>query len=163
MVVMKFREANEEDLPAVCALGEEVNSLHYQSEPHLFAAPGDPLRHAAHWRSTIAGAHAAGDSTTFVAEGEPGVVGFITVSIGTETHTLFQPIRFARVGTIGVAGEYRSQGLGSQLMSLAQAWGQNRGCAEIRLTVGSFNEEAIRWYRQLGYQARSITLVMPLP
>jgi ribosomal protein S18 acetylase RimI-like enzyme len=160
-VAIQIREATEQDLQAICVLGEAVNAMHHQREPHVFAGPGDPMQHAAHWRSTIS-MLAAGEATTFVAEGAQGVVGFVTVSIGTDAHTLFQPLRFARVGTVGVAPEHRSLGLGAQLMAHAQAWGLARGGTEMRLTVGAFNEDALRWYRHLGFEARSIALVKPL-
>lgn len=162
-MAIHVREATDQDLHAICVLGEAVNAMHHQREPHVFAAPGDPLQHAAHWRSMIANPLVSGDVTTFVADGAQGVVGFITVSMGTDNHTLFKLIRFARVGTVGVAPEHRSQGVGAQLMAMAQAWGLARGGAEIRLTVGAFNENAMRWYHQLGYDARSIALVKPLP
>lgn len=58
------REATPEDLPAICALGEAVNALHHEVWPQVFAEPGDPLRHAAHWRQSIA----AEQATVFVVE-----------------------------------------------------------------------------------------------
>jgi NAD(P)H dehydrogenase (quinone) len=154
-----YREATEQDLAAICVLGEAVNALHHRHEPHVFAEPGDPMRHAAHWRSTIAQANA----TTWVAETSAGVVGFVSVVVGTDDHTLLQPVRFARVGTVGVAPGHRGLGIGSQLMAMAQAWGQGRGATEVRLTVGSFNDDANRWYQTLGYRVRASQLVKALP
>lgn len=47
-----YREASQEDLDQISRLGEEVNVLHHEAWPHIFACPGDPMRHASHWQLT---------------------------------------------------------------------------------------------------------------
>jgi ribosomal protein S18 acetylase RimI-like enzyme len=149
-----LREATLDDLDAICVLGEAVNALHHQDSPRVFAAPGDPKKHEAHWRNSLG----RNDSTTFVAVSENNVVGFITVSLATDSHSLLMPVCFGRIGTVGVAQHLQGQGIGAKLMQHAQSWAQSKGGTEMRLTVGAFNEDAIRLYQTLGYQTRALQL-----
>lgn len=156
---VQYREAIESDLPAVCALGMQVNTLHHEAFPRHFAAPADPLRDSAHWAASLAQSMA----TTFVAELAPGqLAGFVTVAVQDEAHSLLQPMRIGRIGTVGVTAEWRGHGIGRTLMQLAQDWVQARGATELRLHVWAFNEAARRLYEELGYEVRMLTLAKPL-
>ena len=153
-----FREAQTSDLPAICALGEEVNAIHHAAFPHVFAGRGAPDAAASHWSASIAQANA----TTFVAEQEGQVVGFVTVGISDESNPLVQPARVGRVGSIGVTEAARGRGVGSELMRHAQAWLASRGAQEVRLNVWQFNAGALRLYQELGYEVRSVQLARRL-
>ena len=154
-----YREATKTDLPAICALGEEVNAVHNRAFPQVFAGVGEPDRDAAHWMNSLG----KNDSTTFVAEESGSLVGFVTVSVVTESHSLLQPMRFGRVGSVGITEHRRGQGIGRDLMGLAQDWAFRRGGVEMRLNVWAFNSHALHVYEELGYEVRSLSLVKRLP
>ena len=154
-----YREANSDDLPAICVLGEEVNAVHHRAFPEVFSGPGVHDRDAAHWLSSI-GKEAA---TTFVAEDAGELVGFVNVSIVAESHSLLQPMRFGRVGSVSVTETKRGQGIGRALMNLAQDWVVQHGGTELRLNVWAFNTQALHMYEELGYEIRSHSLVKRLP
>lgn len=153
-----YREATEADLQAICALGEEVNAVHHAAFPAIFAGPGPADRDAAHWKSSI-GRH---DATTFVAEASATLVGFVTVSIVSESHSLLQPLRFGRVGSVGITASQRGRGIGRELMQRVQDWVARQGGVEVRLNVWAFNTHALHVYEELGYEVRSLFLVKPL-
>ena len=154
-----YREATESDLAAICALGMQVNTLHHEAFPRHFAPPADPMRDSAHWATSLAQPMA----TIFVAELQPGqLAGFITVAVQDEAHSLLQPMRIGRIGTVGVTSEWRGHGIGRALMQRAQDWVQARGATELRLHVWAFNEAARRLYDELGYELRMLTLAKPL-
>jgi ribosomal protein S18 acetylase RimI-like enzyme len=148
---MLYREANPADLPSICALGEEVNSIHHVAWPEIFAGPGAPERDLAHWSQSVA----ADDAKTFVAEENARVVGFVNVSVTTETHSLLQPMRYARIGSVSVTANRRGCGIGSRLMALAEQWATQQGAQEMRLNVWAFNQAALNLYAELGYDVRS--------
>jgi ribosomal protein S18 acetylase RimI-like enzyme len=154
-----LRLATESDIPAICALGEEVNLLHHEAFPHVFAGPGAPGRDRAHWTIGIL----KEDGATFVAEEHDAVVGFVTVSITTESHSLLQPICFGRVGSISVTSSMRGRGIGRELMRLAEEWVRDHGGIEVRLNVWAFNVHALHMYQELGYEVRSHQLARPIP
>ena len=149
-----LREATPDDLPAICVLGEAVNALHHEAWPQVFAAPGDPMRHAAHWQQSIA----AEQATIFVVERAGRVLGFVTVGVQQDNHLLLQATRYARIGSISVAADCQGQGLGRRLMNAAEAWVRQRGAPDIRLNVWAFNQRALALYEDLGYEVRSQVL-----
>lgn len=153
-----YREAIEKDLPAICALGGEVNAIHHRAFPEIFADVGITGRDSPHWLSSIG----KQDATTFVAEESGSLIGFVNVSIITESHSLLQPMRFGRVGTVGIKEDKRGQGIGRELMCLAQEWVSRRGGKEVRLNVWAFNSHALHIYEELGYEARSYFLAKRL-
>lgn len=150
MTMFEIREATPDDLPAICALGEAVNRLHHAAWPHVFAAPGDPMTHLAHWQSAIGSERAA----TFVGERQARVVGFVSVIIAQDPSSLVQPAPYARIGSVSVAEDQWGQGVGRALMQAAEAWARQRGMADLRLHVWDFNQRALRLYAELGYEVR---------
>jgi ribosomal protein S18 acetylase RimI-like enzyme len=150
-----YRPANKQDIAAICALGEEVNALHFSADSKVFAGPGKPDAHSAHWLRSIE----QENETTFLAEEESSALGFVTVSVSNESHSLLQPICYGRIGTLGVTKSARGRGIGKHLMQLAQDWANQRGAVETRLNVGDFNSNAIALYKTLGYEVRSLAMV----
>lgn len=147
-----YREATYADLPTICVLGQVVNLLHHEAWPQIFSPASDPQRDDAYWRKSIGNINA----TTFVAETSGEIVGFVTVQIATTPNeALFQPMRFAHVGSICVAMPFRGQGIGRKLMSLAEHWATNNDAVDIRLSVWVFNQPALQLYEELGYEVRS--------
>ena len=157
--MLLYREATDADIAAICALGEEVNAVHHRAFPQIFAGAGERDRDAAHWMNSIA----KQDATTFVVEEFKTIVGFVNVSIVNESHTLLQPLRFGRVGSVGVHEQRRGEGIGRELMRQAQEWASRRGGVEVRLNVWAFNSQALRMYEELGYETRSLFLAKQLP
>ena len=153
-----YREATERDLAAICELGLEVNALHYSQFPNIFAGPGAPERDASFWRSSIG----KEDAVVLVAELGETVVGFVSVTVATETHTLLKPMRYGRVGSVAISESHRGKGIGKKLMSLAHDWVAQRGGTEVRLNVWKFNVKALGLYEELGYEVRSYNLAKSL-
>ena len=152
--MLTYRTALVADLQAICALGEEVNSVHHRAFPHVFAGLGAADRDLAHWSSSVE----TEGAQTFVAEEGGQVVGFVTVSMATESHSFAQALRFGRVGSVSVAEGKRGQGIGPGLMRLVHAWVKDNGGHEVRLNVWAFNEHALHVYQELGYEVRSLNL-----
>ena len=147
----EYREATLADLPAICAIGEEGNVIHHRAWPHVFAPPGPPGRDLAHWSESVGKA----DATTFVAIEAGHIAGFVTLAIVNQTHSLLQPLRYARVGSVGVTVALRGQGIGPKLMALAEEWARKRGASDLTLNVWAFNEHALHMYKELGYEVRA--------
>ena len=150
-MALVLREATAEDLPAICVLGQEVNLLHHEAWPQVFAPPSEPGRDAAHWQQSIA----KPDAAAFVAEQSGQVIAFITVSLVAESNPLLQPMLVARVGSVCVSAQFRRGGIGRSLMARVEQWAHERGASDIRLNVWAFNAEALRFYEELGYAVRS--------
>jgi ribosomal protein S18 acetylase RimI-like enzyme len=148
------RTATESDLPAICALGAEVNAIHHDAHPELFAGRGAAHRDLPHWWSALTGP----DSVVFVAEESGRVVAFVNVRMVNESRTWLQPLCFGLVGTLSVAQDRRGQGIGPELMRRVHTWVKERHGREVRLQVSGFNQHALHVYQELGYEIRSLNL-----
>ncbi|WP_035852910.1 GNAT family N-acetyltransferase [Deefgea rivuli] len=151
-----YRPATMTDLHAICYLGNEVNRLHQQVWPNLFAEVSELERDAAHWR------YAIGNAGCFVASNEDGVIGFVTGQICRDESPMLVNFNFCRIGTICVATAYRGLGIGKQLMLNIERWAQAENASEVRLNVFSFNQAAIQLYQELGFDIRSMAMAKPL-
>jgi len=146
-----YREATLDDLSAICALGEQVNAIHHAAWPHIFAPSGEPDRDSEVWAKGIA----VEAATTFLADDQGKVLGFVSVAFIDETNSLLQPVRYAKINSISVAARNRGQGIGRELMAQAEAWAVRHGATDVRLNVWAFNESARAMYQELGYEVRS--------
>ncbi|GGM08530.1 GNAT family N-acetyltransferase [Pseudomonas asuensis] len=149
-----YREATIDDIAGISRLGHLLNDMHHQAWPQIFASAEEVQRDETNWRRSIGAANA----TTFVAEEGGELVGFVSVYLISETHTFFNPIRYAHVGSICVDASHRGEGIGRTLMTLAEQWAQEKGAVDMRLTVWAFNEGAQRLYEELGYGVRSVSM-----
>jgi len=152
--MIRYRDANAGDLRAICTLGQEVNTAHQAAWPDVFAPPGDMESQEALWRQGIG----APDATTFVAESDGQVIGFVNVFVVNDKNPLLLPVTTARLGSVGVAKAHRGQGIGTELVRRAEEWAAGRGAVRITLNVWTFNERAVELYRELGYEVRSQTM-----
>ncbi|MBX3218733.1 MAG: GNAT family N-acetyltransferase [Labilithrix sp.] len=69
----------------------------------------------------------------------------------------------ALVDNVVVRAAHRGRGIGTQLMSHAEAWAHEHGAIATELHVWSFNEAARRLYERLGYATRSVRMERVLP
>jgi GNAT superfamily N-acetyltransferase len=157
-VHLNYRIAHLADLPALCALGSEVSLFHHAALPDVFALPNEPERDAGIWRRAIEGER----SVAFVAERRSTVVGFVTAELEDEAVTLFNPVRFCRIGTLGVVLAERGRGVGRGLLAALEQWARSHSASEVHLNVWKFNEAAIRLYTELGYEAQTQLMVKRL-
>jgi RimJ/RimL family protein N-acetyltransferase len=130
------REAKPGDAEGVLRLFEAVASerQHILSEP-----PIDRERRAKQFRETIE----SDEAQVFVAEGDGEVVGELTVFRRTSSGP----------GTIGmgVAADWRGQGVGTALMEACVEWARKSGVHKLSLEVFPWNEPAIALYRKFGF------------
>ncbi len=85
----------------------------------------------------------------FVAELD-GVVGWIQVSAvqSLESGT------YAEILGLVVAKSHHGQGIGTQLVSVAEAWARKKKCRRIRVRTNSVRVQAQEFYKKLGYSLK---------
>lgn len=149
-----LRPATLDDLSRVSELAEHLAALHHKAWPSIFAPASGSRRDDAHWQESITGK----GRVTLVAELDGCITGFIALTVDTETHSLLQPVRFARVNSICVAPWAQGKGVGRALMQEAEAWAMDQNASEVRLVVWAFNQAALRMYEELGYTLYAHTL-----
>jgi len=153
---METRTATLNDLDAICRLGDEINRLHHARHPAVFAEPDDLIRDRNFW----SGAITAEQGNILVAVDRAQVVGFVSVKIidGNDI-TFLKPRTICRIGTIVVSSAHRRRGVGRALMVAVQGWAHEKSAVEIRLEVFKFNQAAMSFYEQFGFEFQSHIMV----
>jgi ribosomal protein S18 acetylase RimI-like enzyme len=155
------RRALEADLPAIARLGDEVNTLHQQVYPEVFAAPGNLDAHVVYWRAQMDEGYRFWLAEPAMPGDAPApVVGFASARVSDEpASALLQALRPCRVGTVGVTAAWRGRGVGRLLMAQLIEYAAAEQATEIRLNVFSFNRDAIAFYEHLGFETRTQVMV----
>jgi ribosomal protein S18 acetylase RimI-like enzyme len=150
--MLELMSAGEADLPAICALGGEVNALHVDAWPQIFRRAGEPLQDEAFWREWLG----KPDAVIVLAKRDDAVLGMATAQIIVESASLLVPMTFCRIGTVAVTATERGRGVGRALMRHVEEWAAGHGARDLRLNVWKFNERASAFYRELGFDVRSL-------
>ncbi|WP_170851016.1 GNAT family N-acetyltransferase [Collimonas sp. OK607] len=137
----------------------EVNLLHHEAWPTVFAPEAAPERDWDYWRACLL----HDGALIMIADIDGQAAGMITAQISEETGSLVHPHKFFRIGSISVSVSHRGSGIGRSLMSAIEAWATSQGASDLRLTVWDFNQRAIAFYEELGYETRSHLMWKPLP
>jgi ribosomal protein S18 acetylase RimI-like enzyme len=90
----------------------------------------------------------------FVAEAD-SVAGWIQVSIRQS----LESGSFAEIQGLVVAEAQRNRGIGKQLVMMAEAWAQQKGCEKIRVRTNVAREQAPGFYKHLGYESKKVQAV----
>lgn len=145
---MQIRAADAPDVASIEALFEELDALHCQRLPYRFRASVGPVRSPEYLIQLVRGP----DTAILLAEDAGNMLGFIHLALRTTPELpLFVPRRFALVENLIVAERARRRGVGRALMAEAEAWAHGRGVDSVELTVYEINDEAVAFYRALGY------------
>jgi GNAT superfamily N-acetyltransferase len=104
-------------------------------------------------REYIAGLVDDPDTAVLVAEYQSQIVGaIVTIVRDTMPIPILTPRRFATIDIVVVRHDMQGKGIGRALMSRAEQWARGRGASDIELSVYFFNQKAVRFYTELGYE-----------
>lgn len=146
---LTIREATPDDFAALGTLLDEIQALHAHALPHVFRAGSVASQGFERARAALDNPNMA----LFVAEEEGQIVGMVDVRVmQTGDDPLFVPRRYAKIETIVVSAAHQRKGVGRALMERAHRWAHERGLDEVMLGVWEFNQGAIAFYEELGYQ-----------
>ena len=148
----RIRKAVASDYDNLCALFEQVDTLHWKSLPQIFQKPSGLVR----GRDYVLGLIADESVGLFVAQVEGRLVGLICVMIrGSPEIPIFVQRRYAVIESVAVAEEQRRAGIGRGLVEKAHQWAVAEGADSIELNVWEFNQGAVEFYARLGYETAS--------
>ena len=147
-----IRKAIASDYGDLCALVDQVDTLHRKSLPHIFQKPSGVVR----GRDYVLGLIADESVGLFVAQVEGRLVGLICVMIRESPDIpIFVRRRYAVIESVVVAEEHRREGIGRGLVEKAHQWAAAEGADSIELNVWEFNQGGVQFYERLGYQTAS--------
>ncbi|MCP4415030.1 MAG: GNAT family N-acetyltransferase [Chloroflexi bacterium] len=145
---VEIRLVTRADFEQVGHIFAEENRFHAELVPEIIQI-ADPIM-TQEWFDDVLNNPS---KTLFVAEMGTGVVGVALVDLKTSIDDpIFRQRRYIHISEIAVAASHRGQGIGRLLMERIHQWGQAQGIAEIELQVWERNDQAIGFYKNLGYQ-----------
>jgi len=143
-----IRQATERDCEELSKMFAEGDALHSKALPQVFREAGVPAR----TRELISKLISDENAALFVAEYKGQTIGLVHVSIReSPTISVMVERRYAYVEDLVVAKEFRRHGIGQALMNKAQRWATQKKVSQLELNVWDFNEEAITFFKGLGY------------
>ena len=84
--------------------------------------------------------------------------GFVFAEIGNVGGTLTSKRKIVNIHEIGVTKDSRGLGIGTSLINEIKAIGEKRKAREVILSVWSFNERAIKFYRKNGFAIQTLRM-----
>jgi ribosomal protein S18 acetylase RimI-like enzyme len=154
-----IREATPLDYENLCELFDEADKLHRDHLSERFQEPNGPARD----KEFILGLLADQTVEIFVVESDGKLLGLVQVEVKVSPPmSIFVPRCYVVVDTLVVKEGFRQQGLGQKLMDKVHHWAISKGASDVELNIYEFNQEAIAFYRKLGYEAISRKMSKPL-
>lgn len=140
---LAFREAVRDDLPAIVRLlaDDAIGAQRERAE--------DPLPAA--YRTAFEAIDADPNHQLVVAVLEGRIVGVMQLSF--LPYLSHQGRWRALIESVRVASGSRSQGIGGAMFRWAIERARERGCLIVQLTTDRSREDALRFYRRLGFEA----------
>jgi ribosomal protein S18 acetylase RimI-like enzyme len=148
--MVEIRTATTNDALAISAIAAEVQTLHADAQPRIFK-PATPSPFPP---ETISRLMATRDHIFWVGLVDGSVAGYAYAMVEDQPESPWKyPVSVLLLVQMGVKAEHRGRGVGSAIIAAVRSEAARRGVAEVRLTVWSFNSEAIRFYARHGFAA----------
>lgn len=141
--MVTLRPARASDASAIAELGGEL---------------GYPIT-VSEAASRLARVLDSGRGIVFVADTADDVIGWVMVH---EVTALTSPPH-AEIAGLVVAARSRNQGVGQQLVVMAERWAEDRGLSVLRLRANITREDAHRFYERIGFEKQKVQQVFSKP
>jgi diamine N-acetyltransferase len=154
-----IRKAVPWDYEALCELFDQVDAIHRDNLPWMYQKMEGPVRN-----KTLIEAFIADEKVgLFVADFDGLLLGFILAFIReAPAGSIYRQRRYVLIENMTVKEGERRKGIGRSLMGKACQWAIEKGATTIDLHVYDFNEEAVRFYRTLGFDSVRSFMSKPL-
>lgn len=147
---LTIRKAEKDDLEALHRLYDEIHQQHVDALPWMFQMPDPHVKHNEQILDQIKNR----EGVLLVAETEGQVIGLAEATIKrVPDRADMNPHAYAHVDTLVIGSEWRGRGVGRRLMEQVHRWARVVGLNTVVLGVWHFNQEAIFFYEDLGYEA----------
>lgn len=149
---MNIRPYQEKDKEYIINLSTRFNEIHFMEHRDYEVMNQKQLELAKKSVSTI-------ESDIFVAENNKEFLGYLEV---TEDRDYFTHESIAYISAIAVTPLGEGKGIGKMLMEKAENWCLDKGCKQLVLDVFKANENALKFYKHLGYEEEIVKMVKTL-
>ena len=153
---MEIEKPIIEDFDEINVIAKEVHDLHVEFRPDIFKQAEKPISQD-YFNSLLA------NNQLYVAKENNRIVGYIIINPKESdgfTEDFYIKCKTIIVEALGVKKEYKSKGIGTQLMKFVIDYVKRNGYTDIELTVSSENTDAIKFYEKLGMRPKNIKYQM---
>lgn len=155
---MTLRPATTADVPAVLPLARRINQLHQDWDRERFGLREDFLLSYEPWLHRRVNDP---QSVFFVAEVSGAIVAYLVGTVMDEVPIYWMP-RCGWIHDIWVEPDYRNEGVGRQLMTLAIEKYRAAGITQLRLQTAAANDVARQLFAQCGFRPCTVEMLMQL-
>lgn len=144
---MTIRLATSQDVESIRVLYEDLFAHNASQQPQYYT----PATAYSDYPNSVVNSDSA---DLFVAIDTSGtIVGFVHVSADhTPPYDAFVAHGFANIIDLFVCPDFRKQGIGSKLLNAASIWAKSRNLDYVELNVLFENDNAIKFYENMGYK-----------
>jgi ribosomal protein S18 acetylase RimI-like enzyme len=154
--MISIRLATAADVPTIVKLNDAL--FHEDAALHDPAMNLDWARE--HGSAYFSRYFEAPTSIVYLAESDGSPVGYLAGYVKPPND--YRPIRSAELESIYILPDFRSGGVGKQLTQQFLSWCRSQGAVRISVTAYSDNENAVAFYRRLGFTDKHTTLELNL-
>ena len=139
-----IRDANINDIEALHRFFEALHKLHFEGRPDIFSVDDNPYT-----EKFIKKALKDKNKRIIVAEENNEIIGLCAFSFNDNAYQTRKKQIF--IDDIYVVPDYRRKGVAKALFNYVKSLAEKEKYEKIDLTVWSFNEEALIFYKSLGF------------
>ena len=155
--MIEISEAESADIDSLVEL-ESALFIEDAGQHDPFTDPTWPAREG---HKDLTALMASPDAIVLAARRDDEVTGLL-VGYAQQASPTRQPVEFAVLRTLYVAGDARHQGIGRMLTERFLQWARSRGCAEAHVDHYAANSGAATFYERCGFEPRSVSRVIGL-
>lgn len=146
-----IRPAKLEEWPIIQKLNHEVMADSFLYDPYINV--NDPFTESgiAYFKEKIA----SQEVCSIIAFDNDKPVGYL---IGSESEINYRTVKMAEIENMGVTPDYRSKGIGTQLIQAFRTWAKEKNFDTIYVLTNYKSEKAIRFYQKQGLMPIGIEL-----
>jgi diamine N-acetyltransferase len=145
---MNIRIANLMDIEKILFLENQVFELHSKARPDWIGK--NPLTY-----DSIKNIIESNNGKIFIAEDNNEIIGHCIINIREiKNHHMFHDMKNIEIDDLCVDEKHRKKGIGKKLFEKVKTYSKENGINFIELMVWEFNENARKFYENMGMKIR---------
>jgi len=145
---MNIRTAIVTDIEKILSLEDQVFEIHLKARPDCVKNKSINYENL---KNNIEG----NQKKIFIAEGNDEIIGFCIVRMyEIKNHPIFHDMTNIEIEDICVDEKHRKKGVGKRLFEEVKLFAKNNNAKFIELTVWEFNQNAKKFYENMGMKIR---------
>jgi ribosomal protein S18 acetylase RimI-like enzyme len=145
---MNIRTANLTDIEKIMFLENQVFELHSKARPDWIGK--NPTNYD-HIKSIIE----SNNGKIFIAEENGMLIGHCLINVREiKNHHMFHDMKNIEIEDLCIDEKYRKKGIGKKLFEEVKIYAKENGINIIELSVWEFNENAKKFYENMGMKTR---------